>query len=317
MNSLSVITIISVFLFSFSTVFGQESVQSETLDSRAELFNINVDGLAREYYLYKPTLISVSDTYPLVIVLHGGGGTAQNMMKETGNSFFKLADENGFYLLYPNAVNKMWDFGAGKVSEELNPRVDDRTYFKLVMDEVLKNNPINPKRVFASGISRGGQASYFLACEFPGHIRAIAPVAMPLPEFMADKCRSGPPVGIVMMNGTKDPVVPYDGGMIVALKQERGLVLSTSETVALWNKRNGCKTSNTNVERINPAKDLMHVIKTEWLNCSGAQVNLYKIVGGGHTWPSGSQYLPAFMVGRVNKDINAANVAWEFFSEFD
>lgn len=316
MNLQSLIVLICFGLFSSNTVFGQDLASTEPISNRFESISINVDGLTREYYLYKPRSSRASAKRPLVIVLHGGGGTAKHMISETGESFTTLADDHGFYLVYPNAVNKMWDFGAGKVSEELDPRIDDRTYFKRVMDDVIKNNPIDAKRVFASGISRGGQASYFLACEFPDRIRAIAPVAMPLPEFLAEKCRSGPAVGVAIMNGTADRIVPYKGGMIVAGKKERGLVLSTSQTVALWNKRNGCIPASAKVSRINTAKDRMYVKKTAWQNCSGAPVILYKIVGGGHTWPSGSQYLPAFVVGRVNKDINAAEVAWKFFSSF-
>jgi polyhydroxybutyrate depolymerase len=282
-----------------------------------EQIKIEVGGRTREYLLYtSQSLQRDSGKHALVIVLHGGGGTAKQIMRETGESFFRLADENGFYVLFPNAINKMWDFGAGKISSELEERVDDRSYFERILDDAVSQLPIDPGRVFATGISRGGQASYFLACEFPGRIRAIAPVAMPLPAFMADDCRSGPPVGIAIMNGTEDPLVPYDGGAITVGRKERGDVLGTNQTIALWGNRNGCDLSRHRDSTLDAARDRMLVELSEWRNCSGAAVLLYRIVGGGHTWPSGSQYLPAFLVGRATRDIDGAEVAWAFFSEF-
>lgn len=283
-----------------------------------ETVTLQVGERSREYLVYKPESLNArTGKHPLVIVLHGGGGTAKQIMRETGDEFSRLAESAGFFVIYPNAVNKVWDLGAGKISTELEERVDDRSYFAAILDSANASLPVDPRRVFATGISRGGQASYFIACEFPGRLRAIAPIAMPLPAYLVESCRSGPPVGIAIMNGTKDPLVPYDGGKITIGRKERDEVVSTDETVALWNARNGCTPADSVQSTIDTAKDRMHVELTAWRNCSGADVLLYRIVGGGHTWPSGSQYLPAFIVGRATKDIDGASVAWSFFSSFD
>ena len=285
---------------------------------RVETVVLTVDGRDREYLLYSPQqLYDTTEHRPLVLMLHGGGGTARQFLRETGDSIFALAERHGFYVAFPNAVNKMWDFGDGKVSEGLEVRVDDRAYFGAVLDDTASRLPIDADRVFATGISRGGQASYFLACEFPGRVRAIAPVAMPLPEFMAERCRGGPPVGVTIMNGTDDPVVPFDGGEITVGRRKRGRVLSTDETVSLWLQRNGCREGAGRKTRLDPDRDRTHVELTEWRDCDGAPVQLYTVVGGGHTWPSGSQYLPRLVIGRVSTDIDGATVAWAFFSEFD
>lgn len=282
-----------------------------------EAVKLEIEERAREYLVYTPkSLQGDSRKRALVVVLHGGGGTARQIMRETGESFFRLAEKDGFYVVFPQAVNKMWDFGAGKISTSLKERINDRSYFEAVLDDVTVDLPIDTRRIFATGISRGGQASYYLACEFPGRIRAIAPVAMPMPVFMADSCRNGPPVGVAIMNGTADPLVPYDGGTITIGKNQRDEVLATTETVALWNKRNGCSQALQKKSIVDSAQDGMHVEITERRGCSGAAVLLYRIVGGGHTWPSGNQYLPAFVIGRVNKDIDGAKVAWTFFREF-
>jgi len=256
-------------------------------------------GLERKYLVYTPKAAEqFTDKRPLVIVLHGGGGTHRGMVRLTKKRFNILADQDGFYVAYPNAIDKTWDFGEGKVSEALSRRVDDLGYFETLINELARTHPIDPARIFATGISRGGQASYFLACKLPGRIRAIAPFTMPLPDYLEDDCRSGPPVGIALFNGTGDPLVPYDGGTIQVFRQDRGKVLSTAETLKLWRRRNGCPDSPVNHELIDPAPDSMHVDKTTWTKCSGAPVTLYRIENGGHTWPSGNQYLGNGWLGR-------------------
>ena len=302
-----------VALSALAACAGARARQSAKELSRHEL---SVAGVERHYYLYEPDK-RFSGTRPLLIVLHGGGGTALGIAREAGASFHALADEEGFYVAYPNALNKIWDFGAGKVSRELEVRVDDRSFFEKLLLEIPERNNIDTSRIFATGISRGGQASYFLACAFPGQIRAIAPVTMPLPSFMVELCRDAPPVGVAILNGTEDPLVPYEGGDIQLGRRKRGEVLSTAATVAFWRARNGCSDETPSRERINRARDRMHVDKISWRECRGAPVVLYRIEGGGHTWPSGRQYLPRFLVGRVNRDIDGAREIWSFFREFE
>ncbi len=276
------------------------------------------DGIQRQYLLYSPRDAPRLDGLrPLLLILHGGGGTHRGMVRVTRERFHALADQDGFYLVYPNAVERIWDFGEGIVSERLSTRVDDLGFFRELLRRVKAEYPIDPQRVFATGISRGGQASYFLACKLPGLIRAIAPVTMPLPGFLEDDCRQGPPVGVAILNGTADPLVPYQGGQIRVLRQERGTVLSTDRTVELWRLRNGCGPESESLQLPDKTSDGTTVRKTTWSRCSGAPVVLYRIEEGGHTWPSGVQYLPTGLVGRVCTDIDGAWEIWQFFRSFD
>lgn len=276
------------------------------------------DGLERNYLLYTPQAKGqVTAKRPLVIVLHGGGGTHRGMVRLTKRRFNMLADQAGFYVVYPDAIDKTWDFGEGKVSESLPHRVDDLGYFETLINELLRTLPVDPARIFATGISRGGQAAYFLACKLPGRIRAIAPFTMPLPAYLEDDCRSGPPVGMALFNGTGDPLVPYDGGTIRVFRQDRGAVLSTAQTLELWRQRNGCAGAPSGREIIDPVQDDTQVEKTAWTDCSGAPVVLYRIENGGHTWPSGSRYSGKSLVGPVSRDIDGAVEAWTFFRQFD
>lgn len=278
--------------------------------------SIVVGDRERSYLLYSPPGADTAiGSRPLILVFHGGG-TARGIAKEVGRSLHPIADRQGFFVAYPHAVDKTWDFGVGLISESLEVRIDDRSFFAALLDELTESLPIDERRIFATGISRGGQASYFVACVFPHRIRAIAPVAMPMPTFMLEMCPSATNIGLAILNGTDDPLVPYDGGQITLGRKERGEVMSTDDTVAFWRSRNGCEAEPASQVKINLVNDRMRVHRTSWEQCKLAPVLLYRIEGGGHTWPSGRQYLPRFVVGAVNRDIDAATEIWAFFSRF-
>lgn len=251
------------------------------------------------------------------IRLTGGGGTARGIAREVGRQLHPVADREGIYVAYPDAVGKTWDFGAGVVSEALEERIDDAAFFGALLDRLTATLPINRHRVFATGISRGGQASYFVACRFPGRIRAIAPVAMPMPAFMREGCENATATGVVIMNGTEDPLVPYDGGQVTVGRKERGLVLSTDETLRFWREKNGCSETPISASVIDNERDRTRVLRFAWEDCEAAPVVLYRLEGGGHTWPSGRQYLPRLVIGSVSREIDGAAEAWAFFSRFD
>ena len=284
-------------------------------DAKPQKHKIAVGDRVRSYLLYVPSVVSESDEKrPLVLEFHGGGGTARGVARDVGRLLHTIADREGFIVAYPNAVKKTWDFGAGVVSEALDVRIDDRGFFEALMDELVDTQLVDSTRIFATGISRGGQASYFVACQFPDRIRAIAPVAMPMPAFMADTCNAQD-IGIAVLNGTEDPLVPYDGGQIKVRRKERGLVMSTDDTIDFWRQRNGCDEAPSDSAVIDAANDQTRVVHTTWEQCRQAHVILYRIEGGGHTWPAGSQYLPRRRIGRVSEEIDGATEIWAFFSK--
>lgn len=283
---------------------------------RMENLTFVQDNLKRDFLLYRPKGRAVANgPRPLVLVIHGGAGTARGMVRLTKRRWNELADQHGFYVVYPNGIDKIWDFGEGRVSSRLSQSVDDLTYFRNVISATSRTVNVDSQRIFATGLSRGAQASFFLACNLPRQIRAVMPVATNLPKYMVNECRSGPPVGMALITGTADKQVPYNGGTITVLGQKRDVVLSSEETVALWRRRNGCgagaKTQNIDAR----PNDGLSVVVRDW-SCSGAPVRHYGVHGGGHTWPSGRQFLPVRLVGPVSRDIDAADEGWAFFSKF-
>lgn len=306
-----------ILLLASTSTFSKND-RTADVAGKSETHRFKQDDYRRRYKLYTPrSADQLVGKRALVLVIHGGGSSDRGMLKLTRERWNELADEHGFYVAYPNAVDRLWDFGEGDTSNELDHRVNDLAYFERVIDEVSARSPIDPQRVFATGISRGGQSSYFLACNIPERIRAVMPVAMGLPEFMVDECVSGPPVGVAIVNGTADPQVPYEGGWITVFRDQRDRVLSTDETAKLWRSRNGCAQAPTSTLLVDRVEDNTSVAITAWSDCSGAPVMLYRVENGGHTWPSGLQYLRVRRVGEVSQEIDAAEEGWKFFSQFN
>ncbi len=302
--------------FAWGASLAQAQSQRDTAGSLST-HRFKQDNYRRRYKLYTPANARRrAGKMPLVLVIHGGGSNDRGMLKLDKGRWNALADQHGFYVVYPNAVDKLWDFGEGATSENLDHRVDDLAYFNRVLDDVSKRKNIDQQRIFATGISRGGQSSYFLACNLPGRIRAIMPVAMSLPEFMENECVTGPPVGVAIVNGTADPQVPYNGGWITVLGKKRDIVLSTNKTLALWRHRNGCADRPIQSLSIDKPGDKTSVDISHWTQCKNAPVKLFKVNNGGHTWPSGVQYLPPRVVGETSMDISTADEGWAFFSQF-
>lgn len=267
---------------------------------------ITVDGLDRTYQLFIPA--APAEAPALVIVLHGGKGSGTQIMRYTRHRFNTLADETGAIIAYPDAIDGLWDFGEGAVSEALPFRRDDLKFLRQMITRISAEHNVDPDRIFATGISRGGQASFALACKSPGLIRAIAPVAMPLPDYLEDDCTGTVPLPMLLIHGTDDPIVPYEGGPITVGKTDRGDVLSAEDTLSLFAARNQC-----GPERSISAQG--EVTRIQVQGCK-APLRHYRVDGGGHTWPSARRGLAAFVVGPTNTDINATDEIWAFFNQF-
>jgi polyhydroxybutyrate depolymerase len=156
--------------------------------------------------------------------------------------------------------------------------------------------------------------SYRLACERPENFRAIAAVTASLPINLT--CQPDEPISVLVMNGTQDPLVPYEGGAISLFRREVGVVRPTAETVAFWVEKNGCaEKPEVHFEPDYDLRDQTRVRRESFQICDqGTEVVLYEVQGGGHTWPGSSQYLPEGIIGRVSQDINASHVIWDFFA---
>ena len=173
-----------------------------------------------------------------------------------------------------------------------------------LLDKLEREMCVDRARVYSTGMSNGAQMSSLLACRITNRITAVAPIAGV--EF-ADECR-GRPVPVIAFHGTADPNVAYGGGPGALRGRPDKDWPSVETAVQTWAGRAGCRTK--------PARQAIgtEVQRIAYRGCArGADVVLYAVTGGGHTWPGSSIDVP--MNGHVTQDINAADLMLEFFSQ--
>ncbi len=270
--------------------------------------SIIVGGAARTYHVHLPP--QQSTAMPLLLVLHGSGGTGAGTITLTHMN--DLADQQDVIVVYPDGLNKGWADGRG-ASDSDQQGVDDVTFLSQLIAALQAQYTINPHRVYVTGISNGGFMTQRLGCELADKIAAIASVVATLSTNQAATCAPSRPLPILYVLGEDDPLVPYNGGTV---RGDRGTILSATDSLADWVKLDGCTGSLAMRTLPDRVQDETHVSETLYTNCQGsAQVGLYSVAGGGHTWPSGEQYLPAALVGRTTHQIDNGDL-WAFLSQF-
>jgi polyhydroxybutyrate depolymerase len=272
---------------------------------------IKVNGLNRRYWVHLPDGYNNNKSWPLVIVLHGSGTDATTM---NGLATFDLyADRDGFVIVYPDAIEQDWNDGRGDfLSRSQRENIDDVAFISRLIDELTVGLNIDRKRVYATGISNGGMMSQRLGCQLADRIAAIAPVAGNMPGNMNTTCQPSRPVAVLMINGTADPIIPWQGGYLTDHVLLRGKVLSVEDTIKFWVGKNLCNT----LPEISLLPDANNEDGTYTLKHSytgRADVLLYEIKGGGHCWPGGIQYGPEKLVGKTSRDFIATEVILDFF----
>ena len=181
-------------------------------------------------------------------------------------------------------------------------------FIRTLLDDLDTVVTVDPRRVYATGLSNGGAMCYRLASELSDRIAAIAPVAGTMAIAQANPKR---PVPVIAFHGTADSIVKYNGGNSGALQPHK----SVDETVEIWRKLDGCPKPATIVELPDrDAEDGCTVRKTEYPpGKANAEVILYTIQNGGHTWPGQKSPLPT--LGKSTLDISANDLIWEFFQK--
>ncbi len=275
--------------------------------------NLIHDGRTREAVLYLPEGLPAGA--PLVIVLHGGGGNWRGIRRIAG--FDRLADEHGFAVAYPQATERQWNDGREPDAYRRGEAdADDVGFFDKLIDAALAETRGDPARVYVTGASNGGMMSFRLACELAERIAAAAPVIANMPARLAEEgCRPARPVPILIMNGTADEAVPYEGGYVTVFGRRYGRVLSAAESAALWRDINGCAVPSGPTEVVDDRPfDGTNVVIERATDCRrDSAVVLVTIEGGGHGWPDKPSVLGR---GRATREIAASEVIWEFLREY-
>ena len=292
-------------LLGFTLVAVAEDRDSGSSGQRQTL---SYHGIERSYVIRVPGDSANSDKrLPLVLVLHGGGGNAENVEKMTG--FTDKARREGFIVVYPEGTgrrqNKRLTWNAGHCcGHAMETGVDDVGFINALIGKLVESYPIDSKRIYATGMSNGGMMSHRLGIELSNKFAAIAPVVATL---FGDERKPAHPVSAVMLNGLHDKYVPYQGGPPgghFTGAWDGTPAKPALDQAAYWANADGCTGS--------PSKDI-HSTYTLWqYQCpAGRAVELYLVGDNGHAWPGGKK--GSFMGDKPSSTFNGTDVIWDFF----
>lgn len=273
--------------------------------------HFTVDGLDRNYIIHLPPTYGHFEL-PVVFVLHGGGGNAAQVQRYMGMD--QIADYENFITVYPQGINKQWNDGR-EFREGISSH-DDVHFISDLMDTLALRYKCDTGRFFATGISNGGFFSIYLSWKLSNRLLAVAPVCANIPALLRATFHPAPPVSVLLINGTADPLVPYNGGTVGnRLIGDRGRCIATDSTVAIYLQAAGITAPatvavipDTNKKDGCTAKSFTYSSADQQL-----KVQLVRIENGGHALPGASQYLPRMVIGNVCNDFNGAEMIWNFF----
>jgi polyhydroxybutyrate depolymerase len=263
---------------------------------------IVTSGMTRRYLLYVPKTYDRSKPTALIISLHPGATwPAVEMSISRWND---VADEHGFIVVFPEGSGFLFG-GLGPGPQIWPGEPEDVKFVSDLIDKLQHEYNIDPNRIYANGMSNGGGMAILLSCELPDRIAAVGSVAGAYPQSQ-DLCPNSNPVPVVMFHGTADKLAPYQGGKSPIAPFP---FANIQEWTARLAQRNKC-VGNPVDSRIAPS-----VRRLAYANCAeNADVVLYTVEGGGHTWPGG-KHIAEWVAGRTTDEISATTVTWDFFVE--
>lgn len=302
------------------------ALASSALAARITNERVTTGDGPRSFLLAQPDQ-PLASPRPLVLLLHGhGGSAAQALGQKVGASplavWLQIADREGVLVAALDG-SKAGDGKAGwndcRRDAPGNPPTDDVGFVGAVVQQLVAAGQVDPQRVYAMGMSNGAMMTFRLAQELSPPLAGFVAVS----GLMASDSRcAGPsprPVPAMVITGTEDPLVPYNGGQVSAGGARRGGVLGAEATLATlrrWNHNTA--PGRRSVFGVAQQRDSSWVERVDFgaPNDPG-RVALLTVHGGGHIEPSISQQYRRFyerLVGRQNHDIESAEVAWRFFN---
>jgi polyhydroxybutyrate depolymerase len=311
-----------VFCWAISCIGGEYSSGSKAIGPGDHTVTLEVAGLERTYIVHVPPGYKSGTTLPLVIMLHGGGGTAKAAMWETG--WAEKADQAGFLAVFPNALPpdpsrpghfarnpQLWNDGSDRFYPgQKSP--DDVRFIAALLDDVSARLAVDKSRIFVTGFSNGASMSFLVGAKLSNRIAVIAPVAG---ACWLDPAGLERPVAMLYITGNADPLNLIKGGVPKLTTGASDKVRAkpkppVRESILKWAKALGCPGTPASVVEANGVRT-----ETYGPGRNGTEVLFITVNGLGHTWAGGRSLLPESMVGRTSDRIKATEVIWDFFKK--
>ena len=256
----------------------------------------------RDYIYYHAS--SAPPNCPLVLVCHGYGGSAQEIMDYS--EFNALAEEFGFAVCYPQGTEDGSNNAFFNVGYDFqnNQTVDDVAFVVDLIASLQASNSLSSQDVFCTGMSNGGDFSYMLACQASETFKGVAPIAGMIMQDIMDSCNPVNEVSILEIHGTQDNVTPFQGDP--NNNDGWGAYPSIPNTIDFFTNLFGLTALNSSTFPDIDPTDNSTVDSDKYIQfASCTQVWLYTVNGGGHDWPG----------AWGNMDISASREAWLFFEQ--
>jgi len=278
--------------------------------------SLSHDGIERTYLLHLPPASDNKSLLPLIIVLHGGHGTGKGMIGLTCGEFNRLADKEHFAVAYLYGVGHNWNDGRTNLPDSYKAHkqnIDDVGFISALIDELVRTHHVDPHKIYVTGMSNGAMMAQRLAIELSDRIAAAAPVCGSIPIALTSVPKQKVP--ILIINGTEDPLVPYNGGQVHFRKRAFGKIMSVNQSLEFWlqHNQNTSTPIKTPIPDLDPDDHCTATIVSYGSPTDPNQVTLITIHNGGHTWPDGLHYLPRNFIGYTCNDFNACRTIWDFF----
>lgn len=259
------------------------------------------DGINRTYSFYVPASYTPGQAVPLVIGLHGLSSNGADFAQY--RDFKPIADTANFIVANPDGSTllgiRFWNYGS------VGSNVDDVGFLEALIDTLSAHYGINAQRVYCVGMSNGSFMSYYMACQ-SSRFAAIGGVTGSMSTGMYAGCQPVRPTPAIHIHGTDDNINPYGG---------TSSMVGIDQLNRFWVNQNGCDTVPT-VFTIPDTDAGDGATATRYLYSGGTDgntVELFKVTGGGHSWPGGP------MPGSSETtcmDFNASAEIWRFFSRY-
>jgi polyhydroxybutyrate depolymerase len=281
------------------------ALPAQASSGRPNEYRITVDRRERTYLVDLPPRYDSRQRYPLVLDFHGGGGSPAAAREQTG--FSTLGQQVGAIVVYPAGSGRLGDDRLLTWNTETccgyaqRARIDETRFVRTLLDTLQRTYSIDSRRVFATGLSNGGMMAHLVGCRLGDRIAAIAVISG---ELTVD-CRPARPVSVLIIHGTADQNLPFDGGSGRKALSPHD-VRPVAYAVDRWRAIDQCRDSASVV--VTGA-----VTHSSWTSCAdGTVVELYRIEGGGHAWPGGQRM--SRLLDAPSTTLDATRVAWDFFS---
>ena len=271
-----------------------KSTSAPLPEPAVQLRQFAFDGVMRQYRVYAPPTQGARPPSALVVVLHGGAATIDDAVSTT--MFDQVATARNFIVAYPQGIEGVWN---AKFCCGVAPRLgnDDVGFLNQLLDHLEVEYPIDPTRVYFTGVSNGAMMAYLFACEHADRVTAVGSVAG---AMVLDSCQPSRPVSILEIHGTADPEVPFQGGQAAAVVGATFDYPSSTAVVQRWAQIDGCGAESSTTHGPDTTAN--------WSGCrAGTAVSLVSVDGGGHVW-----FAPG--LGTADGSIDATSVIWQFFS---